>query len=52
MIIGLSKVLNSILLVGDYYQHSVSAINNTGKPFIRKKTTCTSAINSNTADVH
>lgn len=33
LIIGLSKMLNSILLVGDYYQHSVSAINNSGKPF-------------------
>lgn len=38
LIIGLSKMLNSVLLVGDYYQHSVSAINNSGKPFkCRKK---------------
>lgn len=37
LIIGLSKMLNSVLLVGDYYQHSVSAINNTGKPFKNKK---------------
>lgn len=33
LIIELSKSLNSVLLVGDYYQHSVSAINNSGKPF-------------------
>lgn len=33
LIIGLSKLLNAVLLVGDYYQHSVSAINNSGKPF-------------------
>lgn len=37
LIIGLSKSLNSVLLVGDYYQHSVSATNNTGKPFKNKK---------------
>lgn len=37
LIIGLSKLLNSVLLVGDYYQHSVSAINNSGKPFKIKK---------------
>ena len=28
-----AKYLDNILLVGDYYQHSVSARNNTGKPF-------------------
>jgi len=33
LIVGLSKLLNSVLLVGDFYQHSVSAINNSGKPF-------------------
>lgn len=33
LIIALSKNLNHVLLVGDYYQHSVSAINNSGKPF-------------------
>ena len=37
LIIGLSKLLNAVLLVGDYFQHSVSAINNTGKPFKNKK---------------
>ena len=37
LIIELSKLLNSVLLVGDYYQHSVSAINNTGKPFKNRK---------------
>lgn len=33
LIIKLAKHLNDVLLVGDYYQHSVSAKNNTGKPF-------------------
>lgn len=33
LIIKLAKHLNNVLLVGDYYQHSVSACNNTGKPF-------------------
>lgn len=33
LIIKLAKHLDDILLVGDYYQHSVSARNNTGKPF-------------------
>ncbi len=37
LIVKLSKSLNNIVLVGDYYQHSVSAVNNSGKPF-RKKT--------------
>jgi DNA helicase-2/ATP-dependent DNA helicase PcrA len=37
LIVELSKYLNSILLVGDYYQHSVSAINNSGKPFKKGK---------------
>ena len=37
LIIQLSKALNKVLLVGDYYQHSVSAKNNTGKPFEKKK---------------
>ncbi len=37
LIIQLSKVVNKVLLVGDYYQHSVSAKNNTGKPFEKKK---------------
>ena len=34
LIVSLSKVLENIVLVGDYYQHSVSAINNSGKPFV------------------
>lgn len=37
LIIGLSKMLNSVLLVGDYYQHSVSATNNSGRPFKSRK---------------
>ena len=36
LIISLSNLLNSVVLVGDYYQHSVSAINNSGKPFVKK----------------
>ena len=35
LITELSKHLSSVLLVGDYYQHSVSGINNSGKPFKR-----------------
>lgn len=30
------KYCNNILLVGDYYQHSVSAKNNSGKPFSKR----------------
>lgn len=33
VIMTLSKHLNDVVLVGDYHQHSVSARNNTGKPF-------------------
>lgn len=41
LIIELSKHLNSVLLVGDYYQHSVSGTNNSGKPFkINKVEVC------------
>ena len=29
--------VNNILLVGDYYQHSVSGVNNHGIPFVNKK---------------
>lgn len=29
--------VNNILLVGDYYQHSVSGVNNYGIPFVNKK---------------
>lgn len=36
LIMALAKQLNDIILVGDYYQHSVSATNNSGKPFKRK----------------
>lgn len=36
LIMTLSKKLNDIILVGDYYQHSVSATNNSGKPFKNK----------------
>ena len=33
LIMALAKHLNDVILVGDYYQHSVSATNNSGKPF-------------------
>ena len=33
LILSLAKGIENILLVGDYHQHSVSALNNTGKPF-------------------
>ena len=36
LIMALAKQLNHILLVGDYYQHSVSATNNSGKPFKKR----------------
>lgn len=37
VIMALAKLLNDVVLVGDYYQHSVSARNNTGKPFKNTK---------------
>lgn len=37
LIIALSKNIQNVLLVGDFYQHSVSAVNNSGKPFRRGK---------------
>lgn len=36
LIMALAKQLNDVILVGDYYQHSVSATNNSGKPFKNK----------------
>mgnify|MGYP004467563331 FL=1 len=36
LIMALAKRLNDVVLVGDYYQHSVSATNNSGKPFKNK----------------
>lgn len=33
LILKLGKMLNNVVLVGDYHQHSVAAKNNTGKPF-------------------
>lgn len=36
LIMALSKKLNDVVLVGDYFQHSVSAKNNSGKPFKNK----------------
>lgn len=41
LIMELTKHLNNVLLVGDYYQHSVSGTNNLGKPFkIQKNEVC------------
>lgn len=37
LIVALSDLINSVVLVGDYYQHSVSATNNSGKPFKKQK---------------
>ena len=37
LIVKLSKALDNVTLVGDYYQHSVSAQNNSGKPFAKGK---------------
>jgi len=37
LIVSLAKKIDNILLVGDYYQHSVSGVNNTGKPFVTGK---------------
>ena len=36
LIMALAKQLNDVVLVGDYHQHSVSATNNSGKPFKKK----------------
>lgn len=33
LIMAFAKYLNDVVLVGDYHQHSVSATNNSGKPF-------------------
>ncbi len=38
LIVKLSKYLTNIILVGDYYQHSVSGQNNSGKPFKKSRT--------------
>lgn len=37
VIVALAKKINNITLVGDYYQHSVSGQNNSGKPFKKGK---------------
>lgn len=36
LIVKLAKQLNNVVLVGDYYQHSVSSTNNSGKPFKKR----------------
>lgn len=38
LLMALSETFSDILLVGDYYQHSVSAKNNSGKPFDKYNT--------------
>ncbi len=37
LLMNIVKNCNNILLVGDYYQHSVSGVNNSGKPFSKGK---------------
>ena len=37
LITTLSKYLRKVILVGDFYQHSVSGTNNSGKPFKNQK---------------
>ncbi len=37
LIVSLIKEMDNIILVGDYYQHSVLGKNNSGKPFKNKK---------------
>ena len=37
VIIRLAKLLTNVILVGDYNQHSVSGLNNAGKPFKKGK---------------
>ena len=37
LIMALAKQLKDVVLVGDYHQHSVSATNNSGKPFKNRK---------------
>ena len=37
LVIALARETKNVLLVGDYYQHSVSAVNNSGKPFKKGK---------------
>jgi len=37
LVMAFAKQLNSVMLVGDYHQHSVSAANNSGKPFKKQK---------------
>lgn len=37
LIMALAKQLKEVVLVGDYHQHSVSATNNSGKPFKNRK---------------
>ena len=36
LIMALAKQLKRVMFVGDYHQHSVSAKNNSGKPFVKK----------------
>lgn len=41
LICGLAKYADNVTLVGDFYQHSVSANNNTGRPYSGKRTEVT-----------
>ena len=37
LIIAMAKQIDNLVLVGDYYQHSVSATHNSGRPFQKNK---------------
>ena len=40
-VLGLAKELDNVVLVGDFYQHSVAAMKNSGKPFEKGTTSIT-----------
>lgn len=40
-VLGLANGLDNVVLVGDFYQHSVTAMKNSGKPFQKGKTDIT-----------
>ena len=37
LIVELARHVDNITLAGDYYQHSVSAVNNSGRPFTKRR---------------
>lgn len=36
LIIGIAKQIDEMVMVGDYYQHSVAGLNNSGRPFKKR----------------